>query len=291
MTTVEEAFSRERDRLFGVAYRMLGSASEAQDILQEAYLRARDTPLSELKSPGAFFTTIVTRLCIDYKRSARVRRESYVGPWLPEPIATRTDADPVETAQLISQAFLVVLESLSPLARAAYLLREVFGYSYEEVAAVLDRDVRACRQLVSRAKRDVAANRPRFAASRDDHRRLVESFARTMQTGEVSRLEALLSQDVVAVSDGGGLTGIARRPVRGRHKVALFFNKLLARAPSTFRLEVQEINGWPALVGLWDGQLYSVVQLETDGDQIISIRTTVNPDKLRFVHGRDETAQ
>jgi len=283
MTSIEEAFSQERGRLFGVAYRILGSASEADDILQEAYLRVSDTSISELKSPGAFFTTIVTRLCIDHKRSARVRRETYVGPWLPEPITTRTDTDPVETAQLISQAFLVVLERLSPLARAAYVLREVFGYSYEDIAAVLDRDVRACRQLVSRAKRDVAENRPRFAASREDHRRLVESFAHTMKTGDVSQLEALLSSDVVAISDGGGAPGIAQKPVRGRAKVAVYFTRLYARAPASYRLEVEEVNGWPALVGYWDDRLYAVVQIETDGAEIVSIATTANPDKLHFV--------
>jgi RNA polymerase sigma-70 factor (ECF subfamily) len=263
---------------------MLGSASEAEDILQEAYIRVRNTPSSELRSPGAFFTTIVTRLCIDYKRSARARRETYVGEWLPEPIATRTDTDPVQTAQLISQAFLVVLESLSPLARAAYLLREVFGYSYEEIATALDRDERACRQLVSRANREIAERRPRFAPSHDDHRRLVENFAQVIQTGDVSRMEQLLSSEVVAVSDGGGLPGIAQVPVRGRAKVALFFTRLMARAPDGFRLEVREINGWPALVGYWGERLYSVMQLETDGQEIVSIRTTVNPDKLRFVH-------
>lgn len=284
MATVDEEFARERRRLFGIAYRMLGSASEAEDILQDAYMRVRDTPGSELRSPGAFFTTIVTRLCIDYKRSARARRETYVGEWLPEPIATRTDADPVQTAQLISQAFLVVLESLSPLARAAYLLREVFGYSYEEIASALDRDVRACRQLVSRAHREVVERRPRFAASQDDHRRLVESFAQVMQTGDVSLLEQLLSSEVVAVSDGGGLRGIARTPVRGRAKVALFFTQLMKRAPETFRLEIREVNGWPALIGYWGDQLYSVMQLETDGHEIVSVRTTVNPDKLRYVH-------
>ena len=284
MATVDEEFARERRRLFGIAYRMLGSASEAEDILQDAYMRVRDTPGSELRSPGAFFTTIVTRLCIDYKRSARARRETYVGEWLPEPIATRTDADPVQTAQLISQAFLVVLESLSPLARAAYLLREVFGYSYEEIASALDRDVRACRQLVSRAHREVVERRPRFAASQDDHRRLVESFAQVMQTGDVSLLEQLLSSEVVAVSDGGGLRGIARTPVRGRAKVALFFTQLMKRAPETFRLEIREVNGWPALIGYWGDQLYSVMQLETDGHEIVSVRTTVNADKLRYVH-------
>lgn len=281
--TVEEAFSSERARLFGVAYRMLGSASEAEDILQEAYLRARDTPVAALESPGAYFTTIVTRLCIDYKRSARVRRESYVGPWLPEPIATRTDSDPVERAERISQACLVVLESLSPLGRAAYVLREVFGYSYAEIAAVLDRDEPACRQLVRRAKQDVDERKPRFAPSREAHQRLVEGFAQTLMSGDVALVEALLSEDCAAISDGGGVQGVAKKPVEGRAKVARFFVNIYGRFTADCRVDVREINGWPALLGFVGGRLFNVLQIETDGAHIVRIRTTVNPEKLRFV--------
>lgn len=289
MTTLEQAFTQDRPRLFAVAYRMLGSASEAEDVLQEAYLRARNTTITAVHSPGAFFAKIVTRLCIDYKRSARARRESYVGPWLPEPIETRTAGDPVERAESISQAFLVVLENLSPLGRAAYLLREVFGYEYREIAAVVDRDEGACRQLVSRAKRDIEERKPRFAPSREAHHRLVEQFAQTLLHGNVSLIEAMLSQDVTALSDGGGMPGVARKPIVGRAKVALFFKRLGAQATSDFTMEVREVNGWPALLGFVAGRLVHVLQIETDGVQIVGIRSTVNPEKLRFV-GRTTTS-
>lgn len=270
---------RDRGRLFGLAYRMLGSAADAEDVLQDAFLRARGTPLAGVRSPEALLTTIVVRLCIDQKRRARSRRETYVGPWLPEPIATSSREDPVERAELISQAFLVALESLSPLGRAAFLLREVLGYDYDEIASVLDRDERACRQLVSRAKREVHERRPRFASSREDHRRLVEGFAETLRSGDVVRLEGLLTAQVTAIADGGGIRGVARKPVIGRSLVARYFGKLVAAL--AMELEHAEINGWPALLGRVDGQVFCVLQLETDGAQIVRVYTTVNPEKLR----------
>ncbi|MGE0326520.1 MAG: RNA polymerase sigma factor SigJ [Polyangiaceae bacterium] len=278
MATLEDILTQERARLFGLAYRMLGSAAEAEDVLQEAFLRARETSLETIRSPASLLTTIVVRLCIDQKRSARARREVYVGPWLPEPVPTRSDADPIERAEQISQAFLVVLESLSPLGRAAYLLREVLGYEYPEIASVLDRDERACRQLVSRAKREILERRPRFAPSREEHRILVERFAETVRTGDVHGLAVLLSEQVAAIADGGGMIGVARSPVLGREKVARYFVRLAGALG--MRFEPAELNGWVGLLGVVGGQVFCATQFETDGAHVLRISTTVNPEKL-----------
>ena len=273
-------FVAARPHLFAVAYRMLGSVADAEDVLQEAYLRWQSADRGAVSSPAAFLTTVVTRLCVDHLRSARVRRETYVGPWLPEPLLTSPGADePVELAESVSMAFLLLLESLSPLERAAFLLREVFGYSYEEVAGALDREPSAVRQLVSRARRHVAERRPRFPSDREEHDRLTRSFVEACATGDLDALVAMLHDDAVLWSDGGGKVAAARKPVVGGAKVAMFLVNV-ARAAASASVDVVPVNGALGVVLRVAGQPVSVVTLEVADGRITTVRNTANPDKM-----------
>jgi RNA polymerase sigma-70 factor, ECF subfamily len=270
------SFEHHRQHLWALAYRMLGSRTEADDIVQDAYLRARSVPAESVQSERAYLSAIVTRLCLDHWKSARVRREAYVGPWLPEPVQTEQPVDP----ESISLAFLVLLESLSPTERAAYLLSEVFDYSHAEVARILGRDEAACRQLLHRARERVIAQRPRFAPSRDRHRQLLEGFALACAEGDLPGLERLLADDVTSYADGGDNVYAAKRPVVGATRVARLYTKLFAKVVGGIRAEIAEINGLPALVVRSAGRVVSIVDIETDGARILSVRNIVNPDKL-----------
>lgn len=282
-------FQELRPLLFSIAYRMLGSASEAEDILQDTYLRFLPAPLSDIESPRAYLCTIVTRLCLNQLTSARAQRETYVGPWLPEPILSANYPDlanPEARASqydAISLAFLALLERLTPAERAAFILREVFDYDYAEISHVLDKSEAACRKLVSRAKADVDANRPRFEASPEEHRHLLEEFMRAVGDGDLEGLTALLAEDVTLQTDGGGkVRGAAVQPIHGRASVARFALAVTARTlPPDTHTEVTEVNGKPAwLIRYAAGTPVVVISIETDGKQIRSIWTVVNPDKL-----------
>ncbi|MDB4989776.1 MAG: polymerase sigma-70 factor [Myxococcaceae bacterium] len=276
-----ELFEPHRRHLWAVAYRMLGAAADADDIVQEAYLRARATPPECVESPRAYLTTIVTRLCLDHWKSARVQRETYVGPWLPEPVFTPAACDETIDPASISLAFLVLLESLSPVERAAYLLREVFDYSHAEVARIVGRDEVSCRQLVHRARERVVAQRPRFAPTHEAHARLLFEFARACAQGDLAGLERLLAEDVRATSDGGGKVHAAQRPIVGANRVArLYLGIFKLAASSQPSVEIAQVNGLPALVVRVLGTVKSIVDLETDGERILSVRAIVNPDKL-----------
>ena len=275
-------FEQHRKVLWSIAYRMLGSASEAEDVVQEAYLRAQSMP-ADVESERAYLSTIVTRLCLDHWKSARVKRESYVGPWLPEPV--QTEAMPVDPSS-ISLAFMVLLESLSPLERAAYLLHEVFDYAHPEIARILGRDEAACRQLVHRARAHVSAQRPRFAPSRDKHRQLLERFQRACADGDLAALEQLLASEAVSYSDGGGKIHAAQRPVHGAARIAKLFAGIFRMRPPHCEISVEDINGLPSLVVRMDGAVRSVVDIETDGEHILSVRAVANPDKLAHLFSR-----
>jgi RNA polymerase sigma-70 factor, ECF subfamily len=282
--TRDEDFAAARPQLFAVAYRMLGTVADAEDVLQDAYLRWQAADRSGVESAPAYLTTIVTRLCLDFLGSARQRRETYVGPWLPEPLVTDPSVDPSEAAELadsLSMAFLVLLESLTPLERAALLLREVFGYGYDEVARMLDRDEAACRQLVSRARRHVSARRPRFAASRDEGERLMTEFLVACGTGDLDGLVAMLSDDVVLWSDGGGAVSAARRPVFGSDKVARFMLGIAQGAPEPFDVELTWVNAAPGAVFRSAGVPFAVFALDVaEGGGIAGVRIIRNPAKL-----------
>jgi len=277
-----DAFQAHRSLLLAIAYRMLGSAAEAEDVLQDAWLRWQRVEPGTVGSVRAWLSTAVTRLSLDRLKAARVRREAYDGPWLPEPLRTEERVDP----DSISMAFLVLLERLTPLERAAYLLHEVFEYSHAEIAAILERQEAACRQLFHRAQARVREGRPRFAASRAEHEGLLRAFTEALMKGDLRGLEHTLARDATLWADAGGkVPGAARRPVHGAHAIALFFSGILRKFPpgpdQTF--DVLDVNGWPALVGRRGGVANLVLSIETDGSRIIAVRNVVNPDKLRHV--------
>jgi RNA polymerase sigma-70 factor (ECF subfamily) len=273
---MNDDFLRHRPRLFAIAYRMLGSAAEAEDILQEAWLRWQVA--SHVESPAAWLTTVVTRLCLDQLKSARTRRETYVGPWLPEPIATGGEEVDPET---VSIAFLRVLERLSPVERAVYLLHAVFDASHAEVATWLDKDEVAVRQVFHRAKARVTAERPRFAPSKEAHARLLGTFVQACAVGDVGALRALLAEDAIAWSDGGGKVRAALKPLVGSDAVARFFVGVSRKAGADgLQIDWIELNGWPAMIGRRDGAAVNVLGIETDGKHIYSVHVVSNPDKL-----------
>ena len=286
-----DPFEEYRSLLFAMAYRMLGSAMEAEDIVQEAYLRYRATPPESIRTLKSFLTTIVHHLCIDHLKSAQAQRENYVGPWLPEPIITGDGASllsplrQITDRESISMAFLVLLESLSPLERAVFLLREVFDYEYAEIAQITGRDEAACRQLFSRAKKHISEHRPRFPASPEAHAKMVGRFMEACIAGDIDGLMSLLAEDVTAWSDGGGkVSGAARQPIQGRDKVARGIIGHLSRAPEGTTVEVIEANGLPALLVRVKGQIVSVLTLEVEGDFIRAVRNVANPDKLAHLN-------
>jgi RNA polymerase sigma-70 factor (TIGR02957 family) len=277
-----------RPRAFAIAYRMLGSVAEAEDVVQEGLLRlhGRLEAGEEIESPQAFLSTIVTRLAIDELRSARARRETYVGEWLPEPIVSDPDSDPAERAELadsLSLAFLVVLESLTPEQRAVFLLREVFDYPYDRIAGIVGRSEDASRQLAARARRRVAAAEPRFETTPEQEERLASEFFAAVGDGDLESLERLLAADVELHGDGGGKAPALARPIAGRTRAA---RTLVAwsRAAARFGgVEIRRVavNGQPgATVSLPDGRLINVIALELGDGEVRAVRSIVNPDKL-----------
>ena len=285
----EQLHEELRPLLFSIAYRMVGSVSEAEDIVQEAYLRLRRVTDAgtEIGRPKAYLASVTTRLAIDHLRSARVRRESYVGPWLPEPLVAEPAAAPdpeqaAEMADSLSTAFLLLLERLSPVERAVFLLREVFGYEYDEIAEIVAKTEANCRQILSRARRRVEAGRPRFAASPEERDALARRFLSACEDGDVEGLVRLLAPDVTFSSDGGGKAAAALRPVEGRDAVSRLLRRLLARAQELdLRFHPAVVNGRPgALLLDADNKAFGTVSLEFDDGAVAGIWTVVNPGKL-----------
>jgi RNA polymerase sigma-70 factor (ECF subfamily) len=288
MTAAERELERLRPASFAIAYRMLGSVSEAEDVVQEALLRVHQAieKGERIASPRAYVATVTTRLAINELRSARARREQYVGEWLPEPILTDGVDDPAQHAEMadsLSLALLVSLESLSPEQRAALLLHDVFDYGYLEIAAIIGKSEDNVRQLASRARRHVEERRPRFQTSREQREELAQRFLPATQQGDLAGLEALLAHDVLLTGDGGGKVPALARSLRGRNRVArvlLAWMRVVSRLPD-FALRPTEVNGGPG-VTVFDGQerLISVWSLEIADGEIRSISSVVNPDKL-----------
>lgn len=277
-------FAAERDRLFAIAYRMLGSAADADDVLQEAWLRWSASPRDDVASPRAFLTTIVSRLCLDALGSARRRHEEYVGPWLPEPLPTAGQpifVDTVAARETLSLGFLHLLERLSPAERAVIVLHEAFDYAHAEIGELLGIPEATVRQHLYRAHARLNVERVRFRATPEQHTRLFGAFLDAIGNGDLDELRRLLAADVVAASDSGGKVRAARNPVRGPDQVARFFIGLTKKAaPGAFTYEVVEANGAPALLMRHLGQLFGLLSIDGDGQRIHAVHFVVNPDKL-----------
>jgi RNA polymerase sigma-70 factor, ECF subfamily len=282
-----ESFETYRSYLFAIAYRMLGSAMDAEDMVQETYLRYSTTPKDSIHSLKAFLTTIITRLCMDQLQLARRKREMYVGPWLPEPIITAPTpgtTDPqerVDREETISLAFLMLLEQLQPFERAVFLLREVFEYEFAEIATMLGKSEAACRRSFSRAKKHLSEHRPRFSPSSQTHRQLLTGYFQAVQNGEMTTLMNLLTEEVTLWADGGGkIKAAALRPIRGRDAVARFSLGTRRFLPEGYRVEVTEVNGQPAVVIRAGSQALLVLTIEVEAEQIQTVRIIANPEKL-----------
>jgi RNA polymerase sigma-70 factor (TIGR02957 family) len=296
-----EVFDEHRSLLVSVAYRILGSVTDAENAVQEAYLRWSGVEHSEINDPRAFLVRVTTRLAIDRLRRARTRRESYVGPWLPEPILTRQDpSEEVEMAESVSMAMLVVLETLSPLERAVFVLREAFGMPHAEIAEVLGRSEEAVRQLARRAREHVRERRTRFDADQDEQRRVTERFLEATSTGDFGALMAVLSPGVELVADSGGKALAPRRPVRGAQKVARFllavaterntarFLKSIGSQPSgEVRIHLAPVNGDPGVVITAGNEPISALALDVSDGLVHTIRLIANPEKLTGVRAVD----
>ena len=289
-----EAFETYRSYLFAVAYRMLGSTMDAEDMVQETYLRYQGTPPETITSLKAFLTTIISRLCLQQLQLARRKREAYLGPWLPEPLLTaedpelaRVDED-IEVYESISLAFLILLEQLHPAERAVFLLREVFEYDYAEIAAFLGKSEVACRQLFSRARKHLGEHRPRFPASPETQKHLLTSFSQAVRSGEMAALMNLLAEDVTFWGDGGGkVAGAATQPIIGREAVTRFLletgRAVWQSLPQGFQMELAAVNGQPALITRAGERALSVLTIEVEAGQIRTIRIVANPEKLTHV--------
>jgi RNA polymerase sigma-70 factor (ECF subfamily) len=281
----EAMVAEHRGRLFAIAYRMLGEVGEAEDAVQEALLRWTRAPHDTIDNPAGWLTTVLTRICLDRLTSAQRRRESYVGPWLPEPVAT--DDDPADAADMVDSltlAFLVVLESLSPAERAALLLHDVFGYDHGEVAAMLSRSPAAVRQLTARARRHVADRRPRYESDAAQRRAVVEAFVDAVAGRDLDGLIAVLSPDVEFVADGGGVVAAVRHPQRGARRVAGIILGLARGLQPSWSVAVRELNGEPGLVvSRADGTVDSVWVLHSVDGRIEQIHAVRNPRKLQAV--------
>ena len=285
---MEETFESNRPYLFAIAYRMLGSVMDAEDMVQETYIRYQKAQPENLHSLKAYLTTILTRLCIDQLDVARRKRELYVGPWLPEPILTEEvpeEANPekkVEREESISLAFLLLLEQLQPFERAVFLLREVFGYEFAEIAEMLEKSEAACRRSFSRAKQHLVDKRPRFAPAPEAHRQLLNSFLTAVQGGEMAPLTELLSEAVTVWVDGGGkVKQAALQPISGREAVTRFIQGSKRFWQGITHADLEEVNGQTALVIRRDnGQVFSVMTMDFEQRQIATIRIIANPEKL-----------
>ncbi|MCB4454883.1 sigma-70 family RNA polymerase sigma factor [Leisingera sp. McT4-56] len=278
-----DAFLTARPRLFAAAYRMLGTVSDAEDILQDAFLRWQTADKAEVRDPTGYLMRITTRLCLDQLKSARVRRETYPGEWLPEPLLTEDATEQLDHD--VSVALLLALEALSPLERAAFLLHDIFDSSYDDISSALNRSPEACRQLAARARRKVQKLRPRAPADPDQGRDLTEAFFRASRTGDTAALTQLLAQDVQLISDGGGKAVAALNPIYGRDKVLRLLEGIARKFGNTVptRWRFCRLNGLPAILNLAEDGILQATSLEIAVGRITRIYVTRNPDKTRHL--------
>ena len=284
--TEAESFEEQRPLLFGIAYRMLGSAAEAEDIVQDAYLRYRGVDPAEVRNARSYLATVVTRLCLDQLKSARVQRERYVGPWLPEPVLTNESdwriapEGLIDLRESVSMAFLVLLETLGPVERAVLLLHDVFDYGHTEIAHIIGRSEAATRQQLKRARDWLAERRQRFMPSDEEQRRLTMQFVNAAATGDIAGMVELLASDAIAYSDGGGKVAAALKPIYGADKVSRFVANFPKKEQND-RFEFAEVNGEQAVV-VWMGKrVTNVVMVTLEGGRVTTFYVQRNPDKLR----------
>jgi len=290
MDDAGEIHAELRPLLFSIAYRMLGSVAEAEDVVQEAYLRWHRalTAGTEVQSPKAYLAAVTTRLAIDQLRARKSRREAYLGPWLPEPLVAETEADVAQHAEMaesLSMAFLVLLESLSPVERAVFLLREVFEYGYDEIAQIVDKSEANCRQIFARARRHIEASRPRFEPSAGERNELARRFFAACEQGDMDGLLELLAADAAFVGDGGGKAQALPEPMSGRERIARFLLGLFTRgAQLGAQIRPVQVNGQPGWISLdAKGQVVNVFTVDVADGHVQSIRSVVNPDKLKHL--------
>lgn len=281
-------FEEHRRLLFGIAYRMLGSVTDAQDMVQETYLRWQQADGEAIHSPRAWLTTVITRLCLNHLQRARVQRETYLGQWLPEPLIDERAIDPADSSQLadsLSLAFLVLLETLSPTERAVFLLREAFDCEFAEIARIVEKSEENCRQILTRARQRIDERRPRFAASRADAEKLVAPFVAALRDGNLEAMLARLAENVVLVSDSGNKPGALLQPLHGATPVA----RAMLHATRKHGIEHADIrpasvNGLPGFVRFHDGRAQSVLAFGVVGERIAAVFVMSNPEKLRHLH-------
>lgn len=279
-----EAFEESRGTLFGIAYRMLGNVADAEDVVQDAWLRW-DAVTTPVDSPKAYLARTVTNLCLNRLRSGAATRETYVGPWLPEPLlAVRDSTEDVEVAESVSLGMMVVMESLSPLERAVFVLREVFGFNFEEIAEMLGRSPAAVRQVGHRARSHVQSRRPRFETSEEANKQVTDEFLAACMGGDINRMMEMLAPDVTAWTDGGGKVRAALRPVYGPGNVSRFIiGSLNSQKGADIETHPAQVNGQPGVIITADGILDSVVSCDVEDGRVVAIWVVRNPDKLRRI--------
>jgi RNA polymerase sigma-70 factor (ECF subfamily) len=279
-------FEQHRRKLWRIAYRMLGSQDEAEDMVQEAYLRWHRTPADSIRTPQAWLVTTVTRLSIDRLRQLRAERELYTGPWLPEPLvaeaAPAADRD-TELASELSVALLAVLERLAPEERAAFLLREVFEVGYDDLSVILGKSEAACRQVVSRAAKRVRAKRPRVEVNPEATRHLLKTFADAVRAQDKDTLLKIFAEEATWTSDGGGKAKAALKVIHGAERIARFATGVFRKAADRVEFRTVSVNGEPGLAALLDGNLFSIISIRSDGQRILDLYAVLNPEKLRHV--------
>jgi len=285
-----EIFKRHRARLFGIAYRMLGTHAESEDILQEAYIKWHQANAEEIETPEAWLVTIVTRLSIDRLRKASHERETYIGPWLPEPLIVSDAPSPEEEAELasnLSLAFMVLLERLSPIERAAFLLHDIFDCAYADVARIVGKTETASRQLIHRARERVRTDKPRFQTDEKERAKLIKKFAAAAHTGDEKTLLALFADEVSMTSDGGGKVTAARKIVRGKNKLAHALAMFGTKAGAAFKNAFYTINGELGILTFYEGKIFSATTFDIEDGKISAVYRVMNPDKLKVFDGLD----
>lgn len=284
-------FRQHKIRLFGIAYRMLGTRDDAEDILQEAYLRWHQAGAEEIETPEAWLVTVVTRLSIDRLRKASNVRETYIGPWLPEPLMISDAPSPeeeLEFASNLSLAFMVLLERLSPVERAAYLLRDIFDCDYADIARIVGKSETASRQIIHRARKRVRADKPRFEIDEKEREKLIKKFSAASIAGDEQTLLALFSDDIAATADGGGKVTAAREIVRGKNRLAMLFSIIGAKYGASFKDALSPINGEIGLLTFYQGKIFAATTFEFADGKISALYCVMNPDKLKAFENLDE---